>query len=121
MRGKSPAYLVGGAHLTHNGYLPLQILKRSSCTECDQQAIKDFANLGTSSAIKDLNAYESLLADSSSYGNRQLNATTAHPIVKDYLHMLPWFLTCNPGRYPRFFDKSDPRIQLPKSKISFEC
>jgi hypothetical protein len=34
---------------------------------------------------------------------------------------IPWFVECNPDRYPRWYEKPDPRTTLGQSEIAFTC
>lgn len=66
-----------------------------------------------------LNVLEELLAK-----------TAINDIFQDHVHEkdkmptdaeMPWFLKCNPDRYPRWFGKHDPRLDLTKEQVTFVC
>ncbi len=46
MRGKSSHFLLGGIHMTDNGYLPFFLAKRIACSECGDHVIGILRELG---------------------------------------------------------------------------
>ena len=121
-RGHSPAYLLGGAHLTSHGYAAFLYLKEATATEYDSvrnsfsslNALKD-GKIDISTFEKD--AYHRIVDH---FRHRIIPTSQSHHILGDLLD-IPWLLKCNPERYPTWFGKNDPRIYLTASDVSFTC
>jgi len=112
-RGRSGKYILGnvGIHLTYYPYLPFLLNKSVVCSEC-----KPF-KVDTSKSI------EEMLAQTVKPSKKLHNWKNLDDIrdeIED-VYFIPWFLKCNPGRFPVFFNNPDPRLYLPKEKVNFEC
>lgn len=110
-RGTSRNFLLGGIHMTNQGYLPFQLAKRLSCTECK---IKSDLPRRLEQASANHTKWAEL--EDELHGER---IELPHPRIKAVSELdkqtrekviyAPWFLKCNLGRYPTFLGLPDPR------------
>ncbi|KAI9349722.1 hypothetical protein BDR26DRAFT_930630 [Obelidium mucronatum] len=107
LRGHSGRFLLGGAHLTNYGYLPYQMLKRISCSECglNNDLLLRWRNSFLSSNVFQL---ETEMSEDwiKMFKDRikpisEINDTS---IVS-----VPWFLECNLKRFPMWMGDNDLR------------
>jgi len=115
-RGTSGPFLLGGMHMTHYGYLPFQIIKGLTCTECNNQGrSQQTMRKQISAAVK-----EQSWVEMEKYWSRQpealknripkisesgMSAAEAKKVI-----YLPWFYDCNRDRYPLWESKHDSRL-----------
>ena len=114
MRGKSGKFLLGGIHMTDNGYLPFILAKLIACSECGDstaQLIEELAPYfdGRQVTRDALTELDNALDRSVSCRSRFEKIDD----IKDVLgeaYYLPWFLECNPQRYPSWYGHVDNRL-----------
>lgn len=113
-KGQGSSYMVGGAHISPYMYLSLVINKFLVATEYTMSQIPD-------KPVDEVDAYftELVTRDLRAQG-RLVSAKDVKAQIKD-IHFIPWFIECNPDRFPRFYKKKDPRVYYPKSKFNFKC
>ena len=127
-RGRSQHYLLGGIHMTSYGYLPFALLKLITCTECDE--FHDIPNKLEKASKggyfgngwRHFEQQQQLIVPKHNRPSKSKNSDSDRIVLlKDALqkdgslqstYYIPWFLKCNPKRYPSWFDpfQSDPRI-----------
>lgn len=111
-KGQGDKYVLGGAHISPYLYLPLVVNKFIVGTEYNVVNIPE-------GDIDTLNEhFKNLINRDVSYKLRR--AEDVWDEIKD-ISFIPWFIKCNPDRFPSFYGKKDPRIYLPKDKLNFEC
>ena len=115
-RGTSGPFLLGGMHMTHYGYLPFQIIKKLTCTECNNQGRNQQSmRKETSAAVK-----EQLFVEVEKRWSRQpesprrrihkISESGMSAAEKKKVVYLPWFYDCNRDRYPLWESKHDSRL-----------
>lgn len=115
MRGTSGKFLLGGIHMTDNWHLPFIMAKLIACTECADNAAHLIRKLAT--FFQEGNAtMESLWEiDKALDRSQPLKSWIPKvPNIREALgaaYYLPWFLRCNPERYPSWYGKQDNRLQ----------
>eukprot|EP00894_Picocystis_sp_ML_P001347 jgi/Pico_ML_1/51864/g2688.t1 len=108
LRDQQVPYLLGGLHMTNAALMPNVMLKELSATSYGSKA--------------PTHAYTQMLLDQEQRSRYALKAqpelwervVPLHALGSQYdvwLRFLPWFLECNPWRYPYWFGHSDPRNQ----------
>ena len=107
---KSPVrkYITGGIHMTNIAYLPLAILKELSATEDNYYGGYINSAYLLSMKIEDINL------EQERYYNLEGRTCWLENIddiadSKDVEKYVPWFLDCNPKRYPYWYGKTEPR------------
>jgi hypothetical protein len=112
--GRSGAYILGGMHMTHYGYLPYLLTKRLTMTECSHLSngnvefgdrIASFVRPGK---FRELELLTSQVPDDLKNRVKKLV-----DIPKDMINgivVLPWFYDCNRERYPMWEGKHDTRL-----------
>lgn len=113
MRGKSEAYLLGGAHLSYYTFLPYFLLRKFSSTECvefDKKQIKQLFTDPLSIGKGKLDYMEAQFHKRVTHlGNRLRKITD----IKEDLSAItkaPWFYDCNKERFPSWEGKHDSRV-----------
>ena len=110
--------LLGGQHLTHYNYLPFLLTKAFTITDGLPTQTKTMENLAKLKRIEDpTDAYKNILSKlnsmmkgvSASRFRKVEELIKKEPIYKEVV-LMPWFLKCNPSRYPAWFQKTDPRL-----------
>jgi hypothetical protein len=110
-RGTSPAFLLGGMHMTRHRYVPFMMLEPLTCTECSVWSsstlteLKDLFNAGSVAKLQE-------------YWDRKHTEPFTNRIVPiaslgaeaDALQKIPWFLACNRERYPYWWGEPDTRL-----------
>lgn len=111
-KGQGDRHIFGGAHISPYFYLPFIINKFVVATEYTVAKIPD-------GDIDTLDEYfiQYITHD---IAHRIRNANDVWDNLKE-IHFIPWFIKCNPDRFPRFYGKKDPRIYFTKDQIAFEC
>ena len=117
-RGNSGGYLLGGAHLTHYSYIPYLLIKSLTATEADK-------SFGKIRSIVEKISSNDINTNSKSVLNlivRKLDGfmkmvpstrfVEVQKLVKresNYAEVMivPWFLKCNPERYPSWYGHYD--------------
>ena len=113
MRGKSNAYLLGGAHLSYYTFLPYFLLRMFSSTECgtwDKSRIKKTFVDPLEKGKGRLDYMESQFHKRVTHLGNKLHRIK--DIKEDLSNIIkvPWFYTCNKKRYPSWQGKHDTRI-----------
>jgi hypothetical protein len=104
-RGGSGNYLAGGLHFSDYQFLPSWFFKRLTLTEfgkCDLfSELLQMAENGSSA-----HELQWMVMDSNrrSWGGDRFERLPPEEFDRGDFR-LPWFLRCNPGRYPTFFEK----------------
>ena len=103
-------YISGGIHMTNPAYMPLAILKELTATEDDFYGGYINTAYLLNMTIEDIN-YEQVryfkLDGRTCWLENIDNIEDSHDIKKH----VPWFLDCNPERYPYWYGKTEPRNQ----------
>jgi len=111
-RGSSEAYVLGGMHMTFAAYLPLQLIKGITCTEChllwDQQKLEYIADRIRADELVELE--KELGKIPPGYEKRMKTLWELGSEMKETA-ILPWFYACNRRRYPVWEGKHDSRLQ----------
>ena len=110
LNGRREKYITGGIHMTNHASLPYALLKELTATEIN--FFTGFVNIAYLLTLtlegldkEQENLYK--LADKKCWlaqADRVSEVTDIEPFI-------PWFLTCNPARYPYWFGRPDPRNQ----------
>ena len=106
--GKVGAHVLGGTHLTKTSFLPNAILKEVTATEAlwyPGYLNTGFLLTATREKFDREQAAIYNLEDNTCW--REVTDTLDQS--KDLEHYVPWFLACNPARFPYWFGKPDPR------------
>ena len=120
-RGKSPNWILGGAHFTHYGFLVYQLLKLLSCSECGNQVkfvLSTLLATVKSGTWKELEQDWSKMADQ--FVSRTVPLDQLDPDERRKIVYLPWFYDCNRKRYSMWEGHPDSRIMWeghPDSRI----
>ena len=106
--GKRDKYVQGGIHMTNPAFLPTAILKELSATE--DNFYTGFLNTAylLSMSKEDLDSEQENLYN---MVDKQCWLAQCDDMkeVLDVEKFVPWFLSCNPNRYPYWFGHPDPR------------
>ncbi|CAL8097734.1 unnamed protein product [Orchesella dallaii] len=114
-RGTSLGYLLGGMHMTHYGYLPIQIVEYFTASESNHETVLTILipilrNLSTSS----LRTVEMELGGTPKQFNRRItsmeNFKRQFPYEYKQIVQIPWFYNCNRNRYPSWEGLRDTRL-----------
>ena len=98
-------YVSGGIHLTNPALLPLAILKEVTATE----RFKTIHSLKLPGlTLEDLDYQQKRIYDLSDQPEWE-QKTDPLSSVEDVQPYVPWFLKCNPDRFPYWYGKPDPR------------
>lgn len=114
MRGTSRKFLLGGIHMTDNGYLPFRMAKIIACTECHNWAATLITDMAT--IFRDDQAKEETLAKLDAYLNpvwsdrKRFVGGGAMQKRLGAAYYIPWFLQCNPERFASWYGKIDSRL-----------
>ena len=95
--------------MTNPAFLPNALLKELTGTEYNRTKIPSFFN--SNHNLTELERQQSRifsLANKPSWLKRIVPVSSATDIVAN----LPWWLSCNPARYPYWFGQTDPRNEL---------
>ena len=113
MRGKSVAYLLGGAHLSYYTFLPYFLLRTFSSTECgkfDKKRIKEVFTDPLNIGKGKLDYMESQFHKRVTHlGNRLSKISDINEDLGAIIKV-PWFYSCNKERYPSWEGKHDSRV-----------
>ena len=104
-----PRYILGGVHMTNPAFLPNVLLKEITGTEYNKTRIPSFFNKNhdlTELDRQQTRVFE--LVNKPTWSKRIDPASSATDIITK----LPWWLECNPARYPYWFGQSDPRNEI---------
>ena len=99
-------YVLGGAHLTSNTFLPTTLLKDLTATE--YSGTLDLAVLGDMTDLEHFNDLQDYNYRAG-YSEEVRGRLSEVEDVEDMEPFVPWFLSCNRARYPYWFGVSDPR------------
>ena len=106
--GKEGGHILGGTHMTKTSFLPNAILKEVTATEAlwyPGYLNTGFLLTATKEKLDKEQAAIYNLEDNSCWKE----VTDTLELSKDVEHYVPWFLACNPDRFPYWFGKPDPR------------
>ena len=100
--------------MTDNGYLPFIMAKLIACTECGDSAAQLMTELASyfqegQATVETLLELDKALDRSQPLRSRIKKV----PNIQEALgaaYYLPWFLQCNPERYPSWYGKQDDRL-----------
>ena len=111
-KGQGDKYIFGGAHISPYMYLPYIVNKfivatEYSLPEIPEGDIDHLDNYFSKYIVRDLD-------------HRSTPIDKVWDEVED-IYFVPWFIKCNPDRFPTFFGKKDHRIYLTKDQLNFEC
>ena len=111
-KGQGDKHVFGGAHISPYMYLPYIVNKFIVATEYNVPDIPE-------GDIDYLDNYfvKYIIRD---FEGRVRPVDQVWDELKE-IHFIPWFIKCNPDRFPRFYGKKDPRIYLTKDQLNFEC
>jgi hypothetical protein len=103
--GPMERYIAGGIHMTGTSFVATTFLKDLTATEYSGKISLDLLRKMT---LRDI---ENVQKDTYSLGYSPRWAQMMDPIeeVQDMKMFVPWFLKCNPDRFPYWFGKSDSR------------
>lgn len=114
MRGTSGKFLLGGIHMTDNGYAPFRMAKLIACTECKDSAARLMTDMAT--IFRDNQTKEETLARLDTYLNpvwpdRKRFVGGEEMIIRlGAAYYIPWFLQCNPERFSSWYGNLDSRL-----------
>ncbi|EPZ36962.1 hypothetical protein O9G_001407 [Rozella allomycis CSF55] len=108
-RGRSGAFILGGMHMSHDGYLPFQMLKRLSCTECGIN-INDFEHWYDMLSKGKLHELEFELAKEYPGNEKRIVPLSSLNDQNRKAVSIPWFYECNKQRFPQWERKHDTRL-----------
>lgn len=96
--------------MTHYGYLPFQMVKRMTATECGPQSLSTLQTFSKYLKIGDIrNMERDLGATPTTFKSRLYPVDIGDPEMKE-ICILPWFYDCNRHRYPVWEDGHDTRL-----------
>ena len=107
MRYLITRYVLGGVHMTNIAFLPNALLKEVTGTEYHH---KIFSFFNDNHDLKELDRQQGrafAMENHKSWRDRRDPISS----VTDVPTNLPWWLACNPTRYPYWFGRPDPRNQ----------
>jgi len=112
MRGITGQFILGGIHMTHYGYLPFQLMRDLSCTECSPFSPDEMTAIEKQLREKKLRELE-IQYGATPRGNMNrianLNTIPEKHRMKE-IAILPWFYDCNRNRYPVWEGGHDTRL-----------
>ncbi|KAI9338012.1 hypothetical protein BDR26DRAFT_863441 [Obelidium mucronatum] len=107
LRGHSGRFLLGGAHLTNYGYLPFQMLKRISCSEC---GLNNDLLVRWRTGFMNSSVFQLEMDMSEDWIKRyQSRIKLVSEINDPGIVSVPWFLECNLKRFPMWMGENDLR------------
>ncbi|KAI8900649.1 glycosyltransferase family 17-domain-containing protein [Globomyces pollinis-pini] len=106
-RGSSGNFLTGGMHMSNYAYMPYQIARRLSCSEC-QGGLFVLSNQnrlqGNETVLQDL-----VIELQNDWGDRIVPIENVELFMEN-VRVLPWFYDCQRDRYPVWEAKWDKRL-----------
>jgi hypothetical protein len=105
-RGSSGPFVIGGMHMTFDGFLTARLLKLMACTECelDANTVRHWRDLWSSN--KTLQLEHEMLQVPQNWLHGRVPVETVDPRTV----CIPWLLACNPERYPVWRAEHDTRL-----------
>jgi hypothetical protein len=113
-RGQTGKYLLGGMHMTRHNFLPYMLLQSITCSECGKgslEVISEKRNALTSNIEEAEELWSLLNIDALKQipGKwRPLDQVDSNEV--SLIKKVPWFLSCNPDRYPYWWGRHDTRL-----------
>jgi hypothetical protein len=107
--GRSPNWILGGAHFTHYGYIVYQLLKRMSCSECIDMIKLDLSRLRAAVKTGRWRELEQEMSQPGGFSSRIIPLDQLDPEERRKIVYLPWFYDCNRNRYPMWEGHPDSR------------
>ncbi|EGG22938.1 putative beta-1,4-mannosyl-glycoprotein beta-1,4-N-acetylglucosaminyltransferase [Cavenderia fasciculata] len=114
-RGQSGHFMLGGMHMSHYGYLPFQMVKVLSCSECgvkSESQVTVFSNDLSKSNYRVKELESRLIQTPANDRPRVVPLDTMDAHFKNDVAILPWFYDCNRNRYPVWESKHDTRLEI---------
>ena len=110
-RGTSGPFLLGGMHMTRHRFLPYMVLESITCTECGWSGASFTSDIQRTMTSPDIRAME-IFWDKihTIVPSRTVDISSLPESEREALVKVPWFLTCNPDRYPYWSGKHDDRL-----------
>lgn len=111
VRGTSGQFLLSGMHMTRHQYVPFMMLEPITCTECgwkDPAFVKEVQQVMTSGSMARIEEYWIRF-----HLDRLVHRTIPLkdlPESERALVYVPWFLACQPDRYPYWTGRHDFRL-----------
>jgi hypothetical protein len=110
-RGRSGSFLLGGMHMTRHRYLPFLVLESITCSECSGWKPSLLHKLKKQLTIEPIKKTEEYWDDI----NLEPFIYRTHPVTMlgneaELIRKVPWFLSCNPKRYPYWWGEHDTRL-----------
>jgi len=113
-RGRSGHFLLGGMHMTRHQFVPFMMLNYASCGECG--GLKDHQFLNNLKQVMisgDFPTIEKFWIDiNMSPFKSRIIPRDQLPHEQTAIVHVPWFLACQPERYPYWSGKHDSRLDL---------
>jgi hypothetical protein len=105
-RGKSGPFLLGGMHMTFDGFLTARLLKWLACTECGVEAdnVRHWIQLWSTN--KTLELEQEMMQIPEDWHNGRVPIEYIDPRAV----CIPWLLACNPNRFPVWRGEHDSRL-----------
>ena len=104
-RGSRDRYVLGGMHMTMTSFLPNAIMKEITATEYTANITELHLDNFT---LDDLNTQQEMIYKMALKPGLKLRVDTMEAVA-DVERWLPWFLACNPDRFPYWWGRPDPR------------
>ena len=108
LTGEKDKFISGGIHMTNHAFLPEAILKELTATEDDFYTGFINAAYLLSMDLADLNREQKNLYNMVDKECWLANSDNINNVT-DVEKFVPWFLSCNPHRYPYWIGEPDPR------------
>jgi len=109
-RGLSPIYLLGGMHMSHYGYLPLQLIKKLTQTEAAIDDLVEVLRLSQSLNQSTAIPFETKFSKVPKRYKHRLRSLDSLGSKMKAIAVLPWFYNCNRMRYPSWEGGHDTRL-----------
>ena len=103
--GPVERYVTGGIHMTGNAFVATTFLKDLTATEYSGKIKLELLMNMTLEDIDNVQEDTYNLG----YSPRWKNMMDPVEDIKDMEKFIPWFMKCNPQRFPYWFGESDPR------------
>ena len=117
-RGKSPAHLLGGMHMSHYAYFPYLLLKTAMATEAFgglatlQDRLERLRRAFYDHKLLELENELALPPPDDGTLMRLVKLKDISPKFLKGVIYYPWFFECNRDRYPRWDGKPDSRLGI---------
>jgi hypothetical protein len=110
-RGKSGRFLLGGMHMSRHRYLPHMMVDPLTCTECVETGPQTLVNAVDVILSNDFGRLQEYWEVYHSEGLRPRTVSVESiGSEAESIRKIPWFLECNPNRYPYWWGGTDLRL-----------